>query len=397
MKNIRLCFLALFTIATSGYVAAASNARQETACCAQAADIISELHSIVAPGGIEIEEALRIGGIKQFVSVRGRDSNNPVLLVIHGGPGWVSSPISWWVSQGWDEYFTVIHWDQRGAGKTYTINDPDVVAPTMTRQRMDADVDEIVQWARSRFDKDRIFVLGHSWGSILGLALAERHPEWLHAYIGVGQAIDFYESERRGWRWTLNQAKAANNSKAIEELASLSPYAVKETRPLLEELLLQRKWLNHYGGAAYKRADAGFESAAFRLSPIHSVEDVSLIFEAQKFSMTHLLGAAMEVNFGSLNCLETPMFLFLGRHDYNVSSTLAAEWSRALESPYKEVVWFEHSAHEILAEEPGKVFITLVEKVLPIATDTSGFIKGSSGNANLRCNAPRKMTRIEKR
>lgn len=394
MSNISPCILMLVFIAISCYTTAASDAKPETACCEQAADIISGLQSIVTPNGIEIEETITIGGIKQFVSVRGRDSNNPVLLVLHGGPGWVSSPVSWWVSQGWDEYFTVIHWDQRGAGKTYAINDPNAVARTMTRQRMDADVDEIVQWARSRFEKDRIFVLGHSWGSVLGLALAKRHPKWLHAYIGVGQAINSYESERRGWRWALNQAEKTHNSKAMEELTSLAPYAVKEVSLSLDDFRLQRKWLNHFGGAAYNRANAGFESAAFRLSPIHSHEDVSLTFEAEHFSMRHLLDAAMEVNFSSLNCLETPIFLFLGRHDYNVNATLAAEWYRALEAPYKEAVWFEHSAHEVLAEEPGKVFITLVEKVLPIIRDISSF---TSSNENLNCNTSGVRAHIEKR
>jgi len=178
---------------------------------------------------------------------------------------------------------------------------------------------------RSRFEKDRIFVLGHSWGSILRLALAKRHPVWLHAYIGVGQAINSYESERRSWSWKLNQAEKAHNSKAIERLASLAPYAVKKVPPSLDGLLLQRKGLNHYGGAVYNRASASFESASFRLSPIHSIEDVSLIFEAECFSMRHLLNAAMEVDFGSLNCIEIPILLFLGRHDYTVSATLAAE------------------------------------------------------------------------
>lgn len=370
VRSIPVLLMALVSVAML-FSSLARGAAPETTCCDRATEIISDLHSIVTPHGIEMEETITIGAIDQFISVRGRNPENPVLLVLHGGPGWVTSPISWWVSQGWEEYFTVIHWDQRGAGKTYAMNDPEEVAPTMTRAHMDADVDEVVQWARSRFGKERIFVLGHSWGSLLGLSLAERRPEWLHAYVGVGQWIDFYESERRGWRWAFARAQAAENSKALADLASLTPYAETGSPPSLDDLFLQRRWLNHFGGGAYNRPGAGFESAAFRLSPLYSAEDVSIVFEAQEYSMRHLFDEAIEANFQSLHRLEVPVFLFLGRHDHNVSATLAAEWFEGLDVPFKRLVWFDHSAHEVMAEEPGKVLVTLVEHVRPRAGDFS--------------------------
>ena len=105
-------------------------------------------------------------------------------------PGYVAMPTSWYYQRGWEEYFTVVQWDQRGAGKTHLANDPKVVAPTMTPQRMVADIEEMIGWLRKEFDKKKIFVLGHSWGSYLGLAIAQRHPEWLHAYVGMGQMTD---------------------------------------------------------------------------------------------------------------------------------------------------------------------------------------------------------------
>lgn len=118
---------------------------------AEAVEIIAELRKIVAPEGMERTEKLRIGGIDQWVSVRSRDLRNPVLLVLHGGPGWVTMPTSWYVSHGWDEFFTVIHWDQRGSGKTYVANDPAMVAPTLTIEQVHADVEELVKWVRKTF------------------------------------------------------------------------------------------------------------------------------------------------------------------------------------------------------------------------------------------------------
>src|ERR1700722_4725277 len=127
---------------------------------AEAASIIAGARRIVTPHGIERLEKVNIGGIEQWVSIRGTDDRNPVLLYIHGGPGYISMPMSWWFSRGWEEYFTVVNWDQRGAGKTYLLNDPAKIAPTMTRERMLADAEEMADWLRHTLHKKKIFVLG---------------------------------------------------------------------------------------------------------------------------------------------------------------------------------------------------------------------------------------------
>jgi proline iminopeptidase len=334
---------------------------------AEAIKIISELRKIVAPGGLERTEKVRIGGIDQWVSIRSRDLRNPVLLVIHGGPGWVAMPTSWYFAHGWDEFFTVIQWDQRGAGKTYVSNDAATVAPTLTVDRMDADAEEVASWARKTLGKEKLFVLGHSWGSLLGLTLAERHPEWLHAYIGVGQGIDAPESERRGWAWAMAQARAAKNEEAIRDLDSIAPYAVGKTPVSVKDVLVQRRWLNFFGGAAYRRPDASFEGAAVNLSPEYTDEDVRQVWKAQELSVEKLLSAVLTADLSHVKRLKTPLILFLGRHDYNVSATVAAEWFAGVKAPSKQLVWFEQSGHEVMAEEPGKVLLSLVRHARPIA------------------------------
>jgi len=334
---------------------------------AESTRIIGELRRVVADGGIERLEAVRIGGIDQWVSIRGNDRRNPVLLMLHGGPGWVAMPTSWYFQRGWEEYFTVVQWDQRGAGKTYASNDPARVAPTMTRERMIADSEELVAWLRKEFGKDRIFVLGQSWGSYLGLELAQRRPEWLHAYIGMGQVTNAPESERRGWAWTLQRAKAAGNAEAVAELEALAPYAEGNTPLPLENLFKQRKWLNQYGGMVHNRTGGNAEAAAIRLSPEYTDQDVAAMWKGNDFSMQHLLSDVLTLDMSQVRELKTPLFLFLGRHDYNVSSELAAEWFNTVRAPGKQLVWFEQSAHEVMIEEPGKTLLTLVNQVRPIA------------------------------
>jgi proline iminopeptidase len=102
---------------------------------AEATAIIANARNIVTPNGVEWLEKVRIGGIDQWVSIRGTDRRNPVLLYIHGGPGYVSLPMSWWFSRGWEERFTVVQWDQRAAAKTYLLSDPATIVPTLTRER----------------------------------------------------------------------------------------------------------------------------------------------------------------------------------------------------------------------------------------------------------------------
>jgi proline iminopeptidase len=351
-----------------------------TSCCAAASEkavaprdraeavkIIGDLRRIVTPNGVERLEKVHIGGIDQWVSIRGADRRNPVLLMLHGGPGYVSMPTSWYFQRGWEEYFTVVQWDQRGAGKTYLANDPKAVAPTMTLDRMLADTEEMVAWLRKEFGKEKIFVLGHSWGSFLGLRTAQRHPEWLHAYIGIGQGANIPESERRGWRFAMERARATRNETAIRELQSIAPYAEGGGLISLDDLYLQRKWLTYYGGAMSGRPSNAAETAATVLSPEYSDAEIRRLWDGNEFSEKHLLAQVVALDLSTVLELKCPVILLEGRDDYNVSSSVAAEWFERLRAPSKKLVWFEHTAHEVMNEAPGKTLVSLVKYALPFA------------------------------
>lgn len=340
---------------------------QKPASRAEAVSIIADMQRIVAPRGIERSQAVRIGGIDQWISVRGTDDRNPILLMVHGGPGYVSMPTSWYFQRGWEDYFTVVQWDQRGAGKTYAANDPALVAPTMTRSRMIADAEEMVSWLRREFGKERIFVLGHSWGSSLGIELARRHPDWLHAYIGMGQITNSPESERRGLRFALDAARRDKNDLAVRELEALGPYAAPGQPITLADLYKQRKWLGYYGGAVFGRKNFDHEGAATRLSPEYTDADLRTIWKASDFSAEHLLAETVALDFSRYTRFECPIIVFNGRHDYNVSASAAAEWFETVRAPSKKLVWFENSAHEMFNEEPGKMLVSLVRYARPIA------------------------------
>ncbi len=356
----------LLTFAALGPAVAADQSKPQFDR-AGAVKIISDLRHIVSPQGVERAEMVRIGGIDQWVTIRGRDRRNPVLLMLHGGPGFVSMPMSWWFQPGWEEYFTVVQWDQRGAGKTYLANDPGKLGPTMTRERMLADAEEMTAWLRKEFGKNKIFVLGHSWGSYLGLELAHKHPEWLYAYIGTGQATNNPESERRGWSFAMDAARKSGNAPAIQELQSIAPYAAPGQRVPIKDLFIQRKWLRMFGGVMAYRADNDVENEATRLSPEYSDDEIRHIWDGNAFSEKFLLEDVINIDLSPIARLDCPLILLEGRHDRNVNSEVAAEWFSKIKAPAKRFVWFDHSGHEAMMEEPGKLLVSLVRYARPFA------------------------------
>jgi proline iminopeptidase len=334
----------------------------------QAAAIIANARKILTPRSIERLETVQIGGIEQWTSIRGTDvARNPALLFIHGGPGYVSTPMSWWFAQGWEEYFTVVQWDQRGAGKTYLINSPVQVEPTLALQRMVSDTEEMASWVRKTLGKDKIFVIGHSWGSYLGLELAKTRPEWMHAYIGVGQLTNGPESERRGWTFAMNAARKAGNAQAVSELNSIAPYSPPSRPPTLKEIYVQRKWLDYYGGVMAHRHGNDAESNLAKLSPDYTDAEIAHIWDGNDFSEVHLLPEVLRLDLGTTQKLNCPLIVFAGRYDVNVNSYLAEEWFTTVGAPSKRFVWFENSAHLPMTEEPGKFFLSLVRYARPIS------------------------------
>ena len=348
---------------------------------AEATAIIAGARTIVTPHGVQRLEIVRIGGIDQWVSIRGADRANPILLHIHGGPGYISMPMSWWFSRDWEEYFTVVHWDQRGAGKTYLLNDPAAIAPTLIRERMLADADELAAWLRTEFDKARIFVSGHSWGSYLGLELARRHPDWLHAYIGVGQMTDMPESERRGWAFAMAAASQTGNAQALRDLEAIAPYSTRGHLIPLKDIYAQRRWVEFYGGTMAYRHSNKAEGDLADLSPDYTDAEIGHIWEGNPFAERYLLSEALSLDLSRTQHLDCPLIVFAGRHDFNVNSELAAAWFATVEAPSKHFVWFEHSAHLPMTEEPGKYLLSLVRYVRPFAERAGDGPRNELGDA----------------
>ena len=169
---------------------------------------------------IYIEEYVSINGINQYLFHSGTKYDNPVMLFLHGGPGSAESLFAHVFQEKWEDIFTVVHWDQRGAGKTLT-NNPDKY-PTI--DLMLKDLFEIIQYLKKKYNKQKIIILGHSWGSVLGSTFIKQYPEEVAYYIGVGQVINMLENERVGYEKVKELILQANDKKSLKKLEVLGDY-----------------------------------------------------------------------------------------------------------------------------------------------------------------------------
>ena len=341
---------------------------------APAKAILADLGRIVTPHGVQETFEITLGGARQIVNVRGSDRDNPILLFIHGGPGAVEMPVAWTFQRPWEDFFTVVQWDQRGAGRSYPLNDPEAIAPTMTPERYRDDAIELIEALKTRYGKRKIVLVGHSWGSIVGLSVALKRPDLLYAYVGMGQAISFREGDKIGMAWTLEEARRRGDGEAISAIEALKPYP-DEGPFTIDKADGWRKYAIRYGALAANRETAQFYFDVTKLSPEYTPADRKAWDQGSGFSVTTLWPRLRDVSLEGIRRVDVPVFFFLGRHDYIVPFPLAARWIDRVRAPRKATVWFENSGHLMMVEEPGHTLSALIDKVLPLAQDKSGGTK----------------------
>lgn len=334
---------------------------------ADARAIVADIGRIVTPNGVQETFEATLGGARQVVNVRGADRDNPILVFVHGGPGAVEMPFAWAFQRPWEDVFTVVQYDQRGAGRSYPLNDPVALAPTMTPERYRDDAIELIELLKKRYGKRKVVLMGHSWGSIVGLSVAVKRPDLLYAYVGVGQGIDFREGEKAGMAWTRAKALAAGNKEAVAAIDALAPYPQGDFT--IAKADGWRKYAIPYGSLIYNKPDLKYYFQTPRLSPEYTAADVQAWGKGSEFSVTTLWPRLADVSFRGVHKMNVPIVFLLGRHDYTVPSPVAADWFAQVMAPSKTLVWLEHSAHMPMVEEPGHFFAALLNDVLPLTKE----------------------------
>jgi pimeloyl-ACP methyl ester carboxylesterase len=374
MKTLHTMLIGMLLVISTGVIAATNDAAKPGAAPDKSVKmsreevtrIIANSRRIVSPNGVEELVKVPINGTDQWLSVRGRDRRNPILLVLHGGPASPSMPADYVYQSPWEDYFTVVQWDQRGSGKTYNANTEAQMAPGMTIEGMTDDAAKVAQYLREHYGKQKIFLLGHSWGTVLGARLAQQHPDWFYAYIGVGQVVNVRRNEEVGYNFALRSAKASGNAQAIRELLAIAPYPGTAALTL-QRLGVRSKWEMYYGGLTYGRQNYDFVSDAEQLSPDYSEKDLDAIDKGSAFSIRHLMQPLLSVDFDNTTRFDCPVILFVGAHDETTSHELAEQWFDKLQAPSKHLVSFADSAHMVMDEQPGRFLMHLVRDALPLA------------------------------
>ena len=317
--------------------------------------------AIKAPGsenGIASLETINIGGQDQSVLIRGHDDEAPVVLFLHGGPGSGQILVSRKFFAEMEQDFVVVNWDQRGTGKSWS---GDIDPSTMTLEQFVADTLELTNLLRERFNQEKIYLVGHSWGTYVGALAVQQQPELYHAYVGVGQMVSFEESERLSYAFALDAAKSQDNAKAVAELEEIGapPYSNPKA-----DVNVQRTWLSRLGGVQ-KEVDMTVEMVkALLTGREYTLLDAWGFLQGQKFSGEHLFPYLTEVNmFEQVPALEVPVWFVSGKYDGITMFSLTQQYYQAVQAPAKEHVMFENSAHLPYFEEPEK-FARLMLQVL---------------------------------
>jgi pimeloyl-ACP methyl ester carboxylesterase len=355
-------FLATMTTSATAY----AQQCPDTTPYAKAREVIEDLQRIVAPSGVQESYKTQIGGINQWLAVRGQDKANPMILFVHGGPAAPLTPGMWQFQRPLEEYFTIVNWDQRGAGKTFGEVNPDSISDTIRIARYVDDAIEVAEHLKRRYGKDKLILMGHSWGTIVGMRAALKRPDLFYAYVGIGQVINVKDNERLSFDYGLAQAKARNNVEAVHELEAIAPYP--GSQPITRErIIAARKWAQYYGGLTAFRETSRYYYRAPLLSPDYDADDVCAVDRGNVFTLGRILPEFLEVDFKGVRKFPIPVVMFMGRHDYTTPSAPTAEWLGKVEAPFKQGVWFERSSHMIMWEEPGKLLVSLLQHVRPLA------------------------------
>ncbi len=316
----------------------------------------------VIPESITLLRKVELGGLKQSILIRGHNKNNPVLLFLHGGPGSTEMSLAYAFQQDLEKHFTIVHWDQRGAGKSFRFGIP---KSTMTFEQYEKDALELINYLKDRLNQEKVVLVGHSWGSALGIVLVHKYPEHFHAYVGIGQAVHLSEGEKISYEFVLKTAKEQNNKKAIKHLEKIKDKEIWD----LKYTQAQRKWLTKFGGW-YHHATNSWVLLKYNFnSPEYNLIDCFKFLLGALFSLNQMWKPLMkEPSFiGRINEVKIPVFFLAGRYDYNTPSELVEEFYEQLEAPNKELIWFEESAHSPNYEEQENFDKIMIEKVLPLA------------------------------
>lgn len=320
------------------------------------------------PGSVAEKVFVEINGVKQGMFIRSRNTANPVLLFLHGGPAMPEYTFAPKYPAGLEDRFTVCYWEQRGAGLSYSLAIP---PETLTAEQLVSDTLAVTDYLRKRFGQDKIYLLGHSWGSLLGIQAAARAPQLYHAYIGMAQLSRQSESEKLAYTYMLEQFTKAGDKRMVQKMQR---FPVPELAVFPNGYRGLRDEAMHKLGVGTTHKMRSVVSGIFL--PVLKNREYTFRerinvwrgkWSAASTQMwTEMLTADLTAKVPKL---EIPVYFLHGIHDYTVCYPLAKDYFQKLKAPRKGFYTFEQSAHSPAFEEPERARRILTEDVLAGVTN----------------------------
>ncbi len=327
-------------------------------------DPITDANGETVAGSIASIETVTLGGEEQYLIIRGADTTKPIMLFLHGGPGSPEIAFMKNANQAIENDFVMVYWEQRGAGKSYSKETP---VESMNLAQFIADTKELSEMLAKRFKQDKIYIMGHSWGSLLGILTVHQHPELFHAYFGIGQVCYQYKGEQISFEWVKKQAKSHNDEGAFEELSALSfPDSLADSKEWIDFLSAERNYVLKFGGGVTREIKGTWPIIKMLLdAKEYTFSEKMNFMPASFFSLEHLWPDEINTNlFHDIDSMQVPVYIFQGVYDYQTPSSLAKEFFDQLKAPEKEFFSFENSAHSPIMEEVDKFNSIVREKTL---------------------------------
>lgn len=313
----------------------------------------------VVPGSIAEAGYLRLGGADQWVMIRGESAANPLLVLLHGGPGYSETHFFRHFNAPLERSFTVVYWDQRGAGKSF---DRAIPRSSLTVERLVADLAELVEAACGRVGQRQAVLFGHSWGSALGALYAARFPDRVSVYVGCEQVGDSAAAEAASYAFALAEAERQGSRRALRKLRAIGPPPYDAS-----SVCAERTWLSRLDGSLDARAMWGFGRILVH-GPEWSLLDLPNLVRGFRSTMDAMYAEVSTLDLTrAVPELRMPVFFFQGRRDHWIPPETSLAYFRALRAPCKRLVWFDESGHEPFVDEPEKFNAAMVELVRPAA------------------------------
>ena len=234
----------------------------------------------------------------------------------------------------------------------------------MTIERFVGDLNELVELVKRLFGQDKVVLLGHSWGTVLGTLYAARYPEKVAAYVGVAQIANMRTGRRLSYDFVVSEAEKRGNGKALAELKKIGPPPYTS----VDDLLAVEKWTERFGGVNHADLSTGKLIWTALGTDEANFIDLVKFGQGNRFSLTHLEGEMSQLDLTEhYRSFAVPIIFLLGRYDRHIPAELAAEYFTIIQAPCKRLVWFEQSAHNPPFEEPEQFNAVMIGEVLPLA------------------------------